>query len=753
MFLTTKKFPSGLTYLYLMDSKYDSATKRTKVFIYKSFGNYDEFVKNEPEAYAELVKKYGEKRRKKKEDIRESGKNFINKQVNSDGFIAINDIKNSVRQCYSHLVIKQIWQNDLAMNTYFDYLVFHNGLEIEYNISRIALYFITLKIMYPMSYHAGLQESTRFLGDPMNGTTADDAYRCLRLLANFKDSVLKHVSGKIDKLIPREKSLLFYDCTNCYFETPCNDEYWYHKKGLRVLRMILRKRSEIYDRLSDQELNGLIETTPELTDELDSVITSFGNPLRMHGDSKEKRLDLPIVSIALVVDENAIPIDFQIYAGNDAEATTMAESIQKLKKKHKIKNAVIVADSALNGTKNLSMLLEEGMGFSVAKSALSFCAEIRNKHLKLDTFEAVKDEAGQETGFKYKVIPYRNSVYDKSEREESGRKKKYTIDCKLMLTFSETRKERDLAILDENIKRAQQAVDKHEEIKTGQSGWKQLVIKSASESAKDTNGKSKTEISSNSDSDSGKDSAADNASKSSSAGKSVAGDKTKKTEKKQSVTCIATSLDKKAIEKRKLCAGFSGILYHKPPKSKEEDFKAEYVSSLYHKLVQIEECFRIMKNEFEIRPLYVRDRESVTGHVLLCVLALIIVRIIQNKFKNKEKSITPNKLQKLMREFNFGMLRGKDNKCVYLDLSEISKRENVKTLKNKSDNDSEMETGHDVSAYDLIQELFGSKLPVASDLEQLRKYFKARTIDPSSSQLEKLDKMCQSATAASAQRL
>ena len=46
-----------------MDSKYDSATKRTKVFIYKSFGNYDEFVKNEPEAYAELVKKYGEKRR------------------------------------------------------------------------------------------------------------------------------------------------------------------------------------------------------------------------------------------------------------------------------------------------------------------------------------------------------------------------------------------------------------------------------------------------------------------------------------------------------------------------------------------------------------------------------------------------------------------------------------------------------------------------------------------------------------------
>ena len=106
-----------------------------------------------------------------------------------------------------------------------------------------------------------------------------------------------------------------------------------------------------------------------------------------------------------------------------------------------------------------------------------------------------------------------------------------------------------------------------------------------------------------------------------------------------------------------------------------------------------------------------------------------------------------------MREFNFGMLRGKDNKCVYLDLSEISKRENVKTLKNKSDNDSEMETGHDVSAYDLIQELFGSKLPVASDLEQLRKYFKAKTIDPSSSQLEKLDKMCQSATAASAQRL
>jgi hypothetical protein len=112
------------------------------------------------------VKKYGEKRRKKKEEIRESGKNFVSNRVNSDGCIAIDDIKNSVRQHYSRLVIKQIWQNDLAMRAYFDYLVFHDGLEIEYSISRIALCFITLKIMRPMSYHAELQESARFPGDP-----------------------------------------------------------------------------------------------------------------------------------------------------------------------------------------------------------------------------------------------------------------------------------------------------------------------------------------------------------------------------------------------------------------------------------------------------------------------------------------------------------------------------------------------------------------------------------------------------------
>ena len=106
--------------------------------------------------------------------------------------------------------------------------------------------------------------------------------------------------------------------------------------------------------------------------------------------------------------------------------------------------------------------------------------------------------------------------------------------------------------------------------------------------------------------------------------------KSKETKAKKSEPCIAVALNDKKIEKRRECAGFAAILFQPPPGS-EESMNADYVSSLYHHLVQIEECFRIMKNEFEIRPLFVRDRDSVTGHVLLCVVALIMVRLIQNK--------------------------------------------------------------------------------------------------------------------------
>ena len=445
----------------------------------------------------------------------------------------------------------------------------------------------------------------------------------------------------------------------------------------------------------------------------------------MHGVSKEKRFDLPLISISLVIDEHAIPIDFQIYAGNQAEASTMVESIKRLKEKYDIKNAVLVADSALNGTKNLDMLLKEGLGFAVAKSALTFTDKIRRSELDLSTFSQIKDEAGNKTSFLYKIIPYQNVKYERKLVNGKWGSNKYSIDCNMMITFSETRKNRDLSTLEENILQARAAIERKAQINLTKNGWKQFVITSDevtpnAEQNESASGQSEQEDGASNTSDNN----VVNDEKQKTKGKS------KETKAKKSEPCIAVALNDKKIEKRRECAGFAAILFQPPPGS-EESMNADYVSSLYHHLVQIEECFRIMKNEFEIRPLFVRDRDSVTGHVLLCVVALIMVRLIQNKAAEKKCSITASKLKEIMNALTLLTLYRDDNHCVYLKSKEFNLTDGLRKV--------EKENSTSVEEPEFIFELLtGVKMPNISTMEELRKIFRIKSMSRSKDQINQL---------------
>ena len=764
MYLSTRK-AGGETYLYLMESVYDSKTKKCTKKIKERFGRFEEFKTNHPKEYEDLVNKYGKTKEKYKAERDETFKRLFGSEE-----ITSKNIKSLIPQNYSHLALRKLWNDELQMSKYFKYLIDHNNLGIEYDISDISLYYSALKLSNPMSYLAGLEESPRYLGDPMSAYHSDDVYRCLQLLSEHKDSIMRHVNSRIDELVPRKRSLIFYDCTNCYFETPYNDIYWYKKKARRVLRRILRKENTNFSKLSDEELNKAIDNDSVLRDLLEQIFDSFGEPLRMHGVSKEKRADLPIVSIALVIDENAFPIDFQIFAGNQAETSTMIDSVKKLKNKYKIKDAILVADSALNGTKNLCKLLEEGLGFSVAKSALSFSKQVREQTLDLASFAHIKDEAEHDTPVLYKIVPFDNTFYDLKEKDGNGKSKKYTINCNLMITFSENRKMRDLAVLEENINRAKLAIQRHEKINSAKGGWKQIVLTTlpetettksnteeksksgnelnaisfeseqsstpiTSESLSSNNGKStdvperKSEIdtSSSNITDAQQSSATTSSEeitqdkKSETMVKKEDSSKSKKEKQKSANICIASSLNEDIIQKRKACAGFAGILYHEPPGT-EDKFKPSYVSSLYHHLVQIEECFRVMKNDFEIRPIYLRERQSITGHVLLCVLSLIMLRLIQKKYKDHEKSITAEKLRSLLSEMKLMSFGLDEERCVYIRSEEIKRRNCMRGNKQTDDNNNNSEQS------ELLNFLMGENLDYVSTIEQLRKKFKLRSL-------------------------
>ena len=55
------------------------------------------------------------------------------------------------------------------------------------------------------------------------------------------------------------------------------------------------------------------------------------------------------------------------------------------------------------------------------------------------------------------------------------------------------------------------------------------------------------------------------------------------------------------------------------------------VINKYHGLTQIEDQFRVMKGDLNTRPFFVRTPEHVDAHMLICMIALILLRIIQKR--------------------------------------------------------------------------------------------------------------------------
>ena len=56
---------------------------------------------------------------------------------------------------------------------------------------------------------------------------------------------------------------------------------------------------------------------------------------------------------------------------------------------------------------------------------------------------------------------------------------------------------------------------------------------------------------------------------------------------------------------------------------------ASELYAAYHNLWRIEESFRIMKSQLDARPVYLQKEETITGHFLICYLAVLLVRLFQ----------------------------------------------------------------------------------------------------------------------------
>ncbi len=86
-------------------------------------------------------------------------------------------------------------------------------------------------------------------------------------------------------------------------------------------------------------------------------------------------------------------------------------------------------------------------------------------------------------------------------------------------------------------------------------------------------------------------------------------------------------IDQEVIEKEAMYDGFYAVVTNL-------DDDVQDIIAINKRRWQIEECFRILKSDFDARPVYLRDDDRIKAHFLICFMALLFFRILESKLKN-----------------------------------------------------------------------------------------------------------------------
>lgn len=80
----------------------------------------------------------------------------------------------------------------------------------------------------------------------------------------------------------------------------------------------------------------------------------------------------------------------------------------------------------------------------------------------------------------------------------------------------------------------------------------------------------------------------------------------------------------------------------------------------YKQLAEVEQAFRSLKHDLELRPMYHRLEERIRAHVLLCWLALLLIRVAENRTGE-----TWRKMRAKLQQMHLGEYRGTDGRVLW----------------------------------------------------------------------------------------
>lgn len=494
--------------------------------------------------------------------------------------------------CYANYILKPIWNETLKLKALVRYQ--QSKTDIEFDAEALLWQTVVNRIVSPSSHLKHYRSQTNWLGNSLAETNLRSLYRMLSFAARIKKPILRGLNKALNQAMPRDLSVVFYDVTNTWFETVWDDEHQW--------------AMEVEKQLSALPSGATSEERRQLIEKLERARTSS---LRMRGPSKECRKD-PIVSIAMVVDRDGIPIDFRVYPGNSSEKTTMRCSIDELAKTYKITNAVVVADNGLNTNANLIRLVKENQGFLLAHSL--------SKAKQGSVDEWLKDTGWQwdkEKERKIKIIP--SSLIDEDGVVQTN--------YRMVIGWSEKRYREDMFKIEMHEQGAREAIAHHAKLPLATFGWKKYI----------------------------------------------------ETEKNK-----AQKINEKELAKDKKLAGYYAYLFKdsrefdkewvKLPAEEKKELSGWEIIEQYKKQAQIEECFRIMKTNFNLRPMYVYTDEHIEAQVLICVLALILLRILSKKLKLAGSPMTTEQILAALNTAKLSVQLDKEQPALYRPLRQILRR-------------------------------------------------------------------------------
>lgn len=199
-----------------------------------------------------------------------------------------------------------------------------SGTKVKYDLSGILETLVILRILCPCSKlasHALGQKRIRRMTCDL-----EDVYRALTLLSSHIDDIQAAVWKNSQKLVSRDTRVIFYDCTNYYFE------------------------------IEDNDPAGIDPRHP-------------GRPegIRRRGKSKEHRPN-PIVQMGLLMDSDGIPLSFIIFAGNESEQPSLQKIEEMVAKKFGLNEFVISTDAGLSSEDNRRYNMSEGREYIAVQS-------------------------------------------------------------------------------------------------------------------------------------------------------------------------------------------------------------------------------------------------------------------------------------------------------------------------------------------------------------------------------------------------